>query len=614
MKAKRFFKKYIFCLFDIIVMAIAVFFANMLRFDGMIPSEHLYHFYIYFLLIIIPMIIGLFVIGAYSIAWQHAGSIEAIMLAISTTASICVSVLVNWIFRLGRSTGVIIIADVIGLLLIVIIRLVVRLRYRKISINKSGQKIVEEKNNTHYPVMIVGAGDAGRYCLGLFEQRKIGGKPVVFIDEDPDKQGMKIHNIPIKGRNQDIQRIAKEYNIKSIIIAIPSIDQERLNKLMDICKETGCTTNVMSFDGDRKETVSVRTLKFSDFLGREEIHLNQEKVASELKKKTILITGGGGSIGSEIVRQIMHYEPQKIIVFDIYENTAYELEIELKNIYGKYLPLEIEIGSVRDAKRLDNVFNKYRPDIVFHAAAHKHVPLMETSPLEAIKNNVQGTRNVLDVADKYGVQKFVNISTDKAVNPANYMGASKRLTELLVKSFARKTKMQCTIVRFGNVLGSHGSVIPLMESQIRKGGPVTVTHEDVTRYFMTIPEACQLVLEAMTFESCGDIFLFDMGEPIRIMDLAEALIRYHGYEPNVDIPIQIIGLRPGEKLYEELKMAEENSEIKETNNAKIMKLHQTDENWDEIYNTITEIINLANEENQDALRKMKEVIPGWCGQ
>ena len=352
---------------------------------------------------------------------------------------------------------------------------------------------------------------------------------------------------------------------------MPGTKGERLAEIVSICKGTRCRTRILSDPGEleRPAGAAFRELNTSDFLSRDEVELDMEMIRGYLADKTVMVTGGGGSIGSEISRQIMRFHPKELILFDVYENGVYELECELRQKYGADCPVTVLIGSIRDKKRLDDVFEAHRPQVVFHAAAHKHVPLMELNPSEAVKNNVFGTRNLLRSADEHGVERFVQISTDKAVNPTNVMGATKRITEMLMQSCARHSQMRCMAVRFGNVLGSHGSILPLFEAQIRRGGPVTLTHPDITRYFMTIPEAAQLVLQAGGLAQSGAIYVLDMGEPVRIKDLAEQLIRFYGYEPGVDIEIKIIGLRPGEKLYEELMMDSERDFMTRTAHNKI---------------------------------------------
>ena len=418
----------------------------------------------------------------------------------------------------------------------------------------------------------MGAGEGGVYASRICQQNRAKfGMPVAFVDDDPVKRKMRINGIPVCGAISEIPQIVLKKEIDEIIIAMPSAKGDRLGEILTLCKSTRCRTRTLSDPDDvgRPNAAAFRELNTSDFLSRPEVVLNNDMIRGYLEGRVVLVTGGGGSIGSEICRQIMKYSPKLLLIFDVYENCAYELECELKQKYGADCPIEVLIGSIRDKKRLDDVFETYHPTVVFHAAAHKHVPLMEVSPAEAVKNNIFGTRNLLQSASAHHVERLVQLSTDKAVNPTNVMGATKRITEMLLQSCARHTDMKCMAVRFGNVLGSHGSVIPLFESQIRKGGPVTLTHPDITRYFMTIPEAAQLVLQAGGLAQSGAIYVLDMGEPVKIMDLAKKLIRFYGYEPDVDIPIKITGLRPGEKLYEELLMDNERNAMTRTAHDKI---------------------------------------------
>lgn len=383
---------------------------------------------------------------------------------------------------------------------------------------------------------------------------------VGIIDDDISKLNRYILGVKVTGTRYDIPKIVKEKDVDIIFFAINKIDAINRRKVLEICQETGVKTRVLPTTEeviDKQGAInSLRDVQIEDLLGREAIHLDNKNIQTLIKGKTVLITGGGGSIGSELCRQIVKYNPEKLIILDIYENNLYDIEMELKSDFPK-AHIEAIVGSVRDKARLNEIFEEFKPELVFHAAAHKHVPLMENSPLEAIKNNVFGTYNVVNCADEYGTEKFVLISTDKAVNPTNIMGASKRVCEMIVQAKNQVSKTDYVAVRFGNVLGSNGSVIPLFKKQIEKGGPVTVTHKDITRFFMTIPEAVQLILQAVTYAKGGEIFVLDMGEPVKIYDLAVSLIKLLGYEPNVDIPIQITGLRPGEKLYEEILMAEE---------------------------------------------------------
>ena len=419
-------------------------------------------------------------------------------------------------------------------------------------------------DESYSKVMIVGAGDAA--CVIIREMHNninVKLNPVCIIDDDKSKIGQQLENVKVVGDRNDIQTKAKELEIERIIIAIPSATKKQISDIIKICQDTKCKVQVVPgvesliTGGDTALLSKIRDVQVEDLLGREAIKVNLEEINGYLKGKTVLVTGGGGSIGSELCRQIAKSNPKKLIIFDIYENNAYEIEQELKRKYGNDLDLLVLIGSVRDKGKVEDLFKKYTPDIVFHAAAHKHVPLMETSPNEAIKNNVFGTLNVARMADKYHAKKFVMISTDKAVNPTNIMGASKRICEMIVEAMSHNSETEFVSTRFGNVLGSNGSVIPLFKKQIAEGGPVTVTHKDIVRYFMTIPEAVSLVLQAGSYAKGGEVFVLDMGDPVRIYDLAYNLIKLSGYTPGVNMEIKITGLRPGEKLYEEMLMKEE---------------------------------------------------------
>ena len=420
-------------------------------------------------------------------------------------------------------------------------------------------------------IMIVGAGNAGQMLQKEIESSgRIPGRIVCFIDDDKRKWGKHLSGVKIVGGCDRIQSVAKAERITQIILAIPSASSDRKREILDICKMTGCRLRSLPglyqvVNGEIKID-DVKDVQVEDLLGREPVELDLGSVRSFLEGKTVLVTGGGGSIGAELCRQIAKYAPHMLIILDIYENNAYDIQQELIRTYGPHLNLRVEIASVRDQAKIDELFSYYEPDIVFHAAAHKHVPLMESCPSEAVKNNIFGTYNVVCAAEKYGVSKFVMISTDKAVNPTNVMGATKRFCEMIIQSrYDSRTEFCC--VRFGNVLGSNGSVIPLFKKQIAAGGPVTITDKRIIRYFMTIPEAVQLVLEAGEMASQGQIFVLDMGEPVKILTLAENLIRLSGLEPYKDIAISEIGLRPGEKLYEEMLMSSDT--LSDTKNSKI---------------------------------------------
>ena len=409
-------------------------------------------------------------------------------------------------------------------------------------------------------IMVIGAGSAATILIKELRSSGEGSEVVCAIDDNKNKKNKYILGVPIVGGREDIEKNIKKYDITEIIIAIPSADIQTTREIIRICQETKKPVKILPAVSKSLTTSlskEVRPVNYEDLLGRDPIKVNQEGISSFIKDKTVMVTGGGGSIGSELCRQIIKYNPKKLLILDIYENNAYEIQMELERRYPE-ADISTLIGSIRDYDRMEAIFSKYRPDIVYHAAAHKHVPLMEKSPNEAIKNNCMVTLNVVKLSDKYKVDNFVLISTDKAVRPTNIMGATKRICEMIVQTYARKSEhTRFAAVRFGNVLGSNGSVIPLFLKQIEEGGPVTVTHKEITRFFMTIPEAVSLVLQASLFAKGGEIFVLDMGKPVRIYELAENLIRLRGFKPNVDIKIEVIGLRPGEKLYEEILMDEE---------------------------------------------------------
>lgn len=475
------------------------------------------------------------------------------------------------------------------------------------------EKINKNQDNKANNLLIIGAGMGAREIIIAIKNNMRDKYNIVgIIDDDISKINHYILGVKVLGTRYDIPKIAKEKNVDLIFFAINKIDAVSRKKILEICQETGVKTRVLptTLEVIAKQGAmnSLKDVQIEDLLGRDPVHLDNKNINSLIKNKTVLVTGGGGSIGSELCRQIVKYDPKRLVILDIYENNLYDIEMELRAEYPK-LNLEAIVASVRDNARLNNVFETYKPEIVFHAAAHKHVPLMEKSPLEAIHNNVFGTYNVVNCADEYGVGKFVLISTDKAVNPTNIMGASKRVCEMIVQAKNKVSKTEYVAVRFGNVLGSNGSVIPLFKKQIERGGPVTVTHKDITRFFMTIPEAVQLILQAVTYAKGGEIFVLDMGEPVKIYDLAVSLIKLLGYEPNVDIPIEITGLRPGEKLYEEILMSEEG--LTSTKHDKIFiskPMHMEMTELEEKLNILKELEYNEKYSNENIKNTMKEVV------
>ena len=462
-------------------------------------------------------------------------------------------------------------------------------------------------------VLIVGAGSAGAaIAREILSSNKIHYHIVGFIDDAPEKQFATLFGKKVLGTSDSISQIVKENSIELIIIAIPSADNLTIRRLSSICVESGCEVKALpgiyQLINDHVSVKRLRDVNIHDLLGREPVQTNLDEVMGYIENQVVLVTGGGGSIGSELCRQIASHSPKQLIILDIYENSAYEIEQELKRALPS-LNLVTLIASVRDSVRMDDIFKHYRPDIVFHAAAHKHVPLMETSPNEAVKNNIIGTYKVVKCADRYGVKTFVQISTDKAVNPTNIMGATKRVCEMIIQHYSKISNTKFVAVRFGNVLGSNGSVIPLFKKQIEAGGPVTVTHQDIIRYFMTIPEAVSLVLQAGAYAKGGEIFVLDMGEQVRIYDLAENLIRLSGFVPGKDIKIEITGLRPGEKLYEERLMEEEG--LIKTANEKISIGKPIEFDEEKLIYMLDRLYDEAYAESDEIKHLVKELVPTY---
>ena len=575
-----------------------------LRFDfHNIPYKYTNIIYNY---LIIDALVLIFIFWAYRIyksMWSYASISELISIFFSCTTFI----LVEYIYKclilklpLPRSYYL------IKLFLLYIFISAIRYSYR---IAKTVKEYYRERSGLKN-TMIVGAGDAGRLLITEIWNNKANFKNKIccVIDDDKNKIGSYIKNIPIVGNRKTIAQNVEKYHIEEIIIAIPSISHEKLNLIIDECQKTKCIIKTLPSLSElvgEPTMKKVRPISYEDFLGRKEIVVDSEEITSKLTNSVVIVTGGGGSIGSELCRQIAKCNPKLLIILDIYENNAYDIEQELIRNYPN-LNLKTIIGSVRDYNRLDKIFKEYHPEYVFHAAAHKHVPLMEFSPNEAIKNNCLGTLNTVKIADKYKVKKFVLISTDKAVRPTNIMGASKRICEMIIQSYNKISNTDYVAVRFGNVLGSNGSVIPLFLKQIDSGGPVTVTHKEITRYFMTIPEAVSLILQAFCYAKGGEIFVLDMGEPVKIYELAKKIIRYKGYEPNVDIKIKITGLRPGEKLYEELLMDEEG--LKETPNKLIHIGHPIKMDDKKFFKDLDKLIASAYKNDKNIKEKVATIV------
>jgi len=573
---KRKIRSNAFVAFDLLLINISLILAYLLRFDfryRSIPESFSEHILKLALIATVVKIITFLAFKLYNSLWKYAGIYE--MGLIVGAAFVSNSIMISYAFlsKTPVPRSIFLICTLTDIFLIASVRFAYRI-FRRV-VKGEIMRIKDSKR-----VLIFGAGEAGAIIVKEMKMHpELKSTPVAIIDDDIFKQGKKINGVPIVGQRKDIVKVVEKKQIDEIIIATPSASKKDINEIFAECSKTQCKVKILpSVSQLIDESVvlqRVRDVNIEDLLGREPVNLDVNEVSSYIKGQVILVTGGGGSIGSELCRQIAEFEPKKLIILDNYENNAYDIQNEL--LYTKPgLDLCTVIANIREKQRMENIFKMYKPDVVFHAAAHKHVPLMEANPTEAIKNNVFGTLNVAECADKYGVKRFVLISTDKAVNPTNIMGATKRIAEMIIQALNRNSKTEFVAVRFGNVLGSNGSVIPLFKKQIEQGGPVTVTHPEVTRFFMTIPEAVQLVIQAGAMAKGGEIFVLDMGEPVKIADLARNLIKLSGFEPDVDINIVYTGLRPGEKLYEELLLKEEGLEATKNNKIYVAKPIHTD--------------------------------------
>jgi len=565
-----------------------------------------------FLIYTIIYIATFIVLKVYKNMWRYSG-IEDLCLCLVA------SILANVLFFVMAKLIELNVYDYVYPIVAVVssfCTIAVRIVYRAILI--IGNK--EAKNsNKHTNIMIIGAGQATASILNEIKFNNPNNYLVkCIVDDDKTKIGRDINSIPVVGDTNQICKMVSKYSIEEILISIPSIDKDNRKRLLDICANTKCKLKILpeiysliSNDNQKGLIGKVRDVEVEDLLGREPIEFDCKITKDYIKDKVVLVTGGGGSIGSELCRQISTYQPKKLIILEIYENNAYNIQQELIRLYGNKLNLEVEIASVRDKNKLEKIFSTRDIDIVFHAAAHKHVPLMEKNPEEAIKNNIIGTYNTVVMADRYNIDKFVLISTDKAVNPTNVMGATKRVCEMVIQAFNKQSHTDYVAVRFGNVLGSNGSVIPLFVDQIKEGGPVTVTHEEITRYFMTIPEAVQLVMRAASIAKGGEIFVLDMGEPVKIKDLAYNLIRLSGLEPNKDIEIKYTGLRPGEKLYEELLISNNNNQVK-TSMDKIFIEKPTEFDVNELFENISKLEKAAyNVDTELEVEIIEQLVPTY---
>lgn len=598
-------RKILMAILDIVIINISLYLSLTLRFENDIPMQYFTLFKETHVVVTVIALCSFIFFNLYNRIWKYASVNELIAIVFATSFS-SLTVL-GYAFMIGKTFP----------------RSIYILFWLLLTTFIGGSRFILRTFNGVTPmlrrpegvrnVMVIGAGEAGSMVIQEFKKHPdLKMRPTVLIDDDVDKYGMRIHGVRVFGGRKLIPEMVQRKNIKEIVIAMPSIDRLQIREIVNICSETKCKLRILPgvyelLDG-KVSIKRLRDVKIEDLLGREPVKVNLEEISGYIKDKVVLVTGGGGSIGSELCRQIARFKPKELLVFDISENNVYRLELDLKTLFPdlKYTAL---IGSVRDRARLEYIFDKYRPNVVFHAAAHKHVPLMELNATEAIKNNVFGTLNVAEAADKYNAERFTLISTDKAVNPANIMGASKRIAEIIIQMMSMKSRTVFSAVRFGNVLGSEGSVVPLFKKQIESGGPVTVTHPEIIRYFMTIPEAVQLVIQAGAMAKGGEIFILDMGEPVKIADLARDMIKLSGLEPDVDIEIEYIGLRPGEKLYEELLLNEEG--ITATKYKKIYIAKPTFHNGETFEKELSNLKELLFNSNAEVKDVIKRLVPNY---
>lgn len=605
----------LFLLFDIIIVAISFLSVKLLCYGGF--SWITYSNYVDIILIASAFVISYVLMGIYNNMWIYSGYSDYLKIftasVVATVVSFTIVLIYQKLFVSNRMDYFGMRECILVLFFTNVGLLSYRVAIRVVTVFVMNKQNVRSKGRKR--LLIIGAGEASRILMNdIHQNNNLDYNVVGFIDDDPDKTNMRFWGKKVFGTRDKIKEVCDRESIDEILISIPSAPKDELRKILEICSATNLKIRIApSIDQSITGTYSftnTREVQIEDLLERDEIVLENDLIADEIEGKVVLVTGGGGSIGSELCRQISNYNPKKLIIVDIYENNAYDLQNELRSAFP-YLEMEVLIASIRDFERLDSIFGEFKPNMVFHAAAHKHVPLMEDSPGEAIKNNVFGTFNVAKCADKHNVDKFVMISTDKAVNPTNVMGATKRVCEMVVQSFQQISKTEFVAVRFGNVLGSNGSVIPLFKRQIEKGGPVTVTHKEVTRFFMTIPEAAQLVLQASVYAKGGEIFVLDMGKPVKIYDLAVNLIRLSGYKPNIDMPIVVTGLRPGEKLYEELLMNEEG--LGKTSHKKIFIGQPTFMDFEELEKNLKILKDAVDTKDNNAIvYALETVVPTYA--
>lgn len=605
------YKKVLFISVDIFIIIVSYVFATTLKFDFNIPKTIQDTVLIRLPIIILIYLMAFIIFKLYSSVWSLSGRFDYINIVLANFISMILSYIFISVTKSGISTGIIVMSSVLVLFGTLGYRMFFRAfkRFRMKSKNSSKENKVN--------VLIIGAGEAAALLIKeIIGHNELNLNLVGIIDDDKYKQHLNINGVPIIGTSNDIIDISDKLNIDEIIFAIPSIKFQDKKRIFSMAKKTKAKLKtlpgVYELIKDGFSYEAIRDINIIDLLGRREIRLQNFEISNYIENKIILVTGGGGSIGSELCRQITRFKPKKLIIIDIYENGAYDIQNELLKKYPN-LDLLVLIASIRDKKKINHIFEKTKPNIVFHAAAHKHVPLMETSPDEAIKNNVFGTNNLVEASKLYNTDKFILVSTDKAVNPTNIMGATKRLCEIIIQNASSSSNhTEFAAVRFGNVMSSNGSVIPLFKKQIEEGGPVTITHQDIMRYFMTIPEAVSLVLIAGSYAKGGEIFILDMGDPVKIYDLAKNMIQLFGLKPNEDIEIEIIGLRPGEKLYEELLMKEEG--IKSTSNEFIFVVKSKIFEKEKLNRDLVELKKLIYSDDfteKDVQEKMSQIVTNY---
>ncbi|QTA93578.1 polysaccharide biosynthesis protein [Desulfonema magnum] len=601
---------------DMILVTLSYYFSHYLRFDGTIPPTHFTTWAHTAIWVTLIKLISFFVFDLYKGLWRYAGIHDLINLAkacIAASFTIVVFVLILYRFS-GFARGVFVIDFALTLLVIGGYRLAIRLYYTRTCHNKHFL-CLGKRSTILKKLLIIGAGSMGEKLI-----REIGENPklhydvVGFIDDDSLKLNQKIHGIPVLGVLEDMGKIIKEYDVDEIIIAISSVSNGEMRRIVNACKATDISfktvPNMWELLEGKVTLNTIRQVRYEDLLRRQPVRLNMKQIGGYLTGKKVMVTGGAGSIGSELCRQISRFSPEQLIIVDQNESGLYEIELSLA---AKFPVLKIAavLASIQNKGLMEKVFSKHNPDVVFHAAAYKHVPMMEYHPWEAVFNNMIGTRNVLDLCHKHHIDRFVLVSTDKAVRPTNVMGASKRVAELLTLAYASMNGTRYMVVRFGNVVGSIGSVVPLFKKQIERGGPLTVTHPEVTRYFMTIPEACSLILQAGAIGEGGEMFILKMGVPVRIADMARDMLTLSGFEPDKDIEIEYTGLRPGEKLYEEL--ITEGEGIKQTQHSDIMVLStENHKSLDEINTHLAKLAELAGSGDASGIKKhLKIVVPEY---